>query len=36
MIAFRNLLKNEVNTETYIKQLENLLHELAEPVEGTK
>ncbi len=30
----KKLLKNAVNTETYIKQLENLLNELAEPVKG--
>jgi len=29
---FKQLLKNEVNTETYIEQLHNLLNELATPV----
>lgn len=31
---FKQLLQNETNTETYIKQLENILNELAEPVQG--
>lgn len=30
----KNLLSNETSTETYIKQLENLLNELVEPVES--
>jgi len=30
---FKKLLKNATNTETYIKQLENILKELSEPIE---
>lgn len=33
---FQNLIKNMINTESYIKQLENLLKETVTPVKGTK
>lgn len=31
---FKKFIKNEINTETYIQQLENLLNELAEPIKS--
>lgn len=32
LINFKNLLKNETNTEIYIEQLQNIIKELVEPV----
>jgi len=32
--GFKSLIRNRINTESYIKQLERLLDTLAEPVEA--
>lgn len=34
LLNFKKFIKNQINTETYIQQLQNLLKELAEPIKG--